>query len=42
MGKPRTTAVTQPTDALLVLAVASMLGGGLLLMGWGLWPVAAG
>lgn len=41
MGKPSTTAATQSTDALLVLVVASMLVGGLLLMGWGLWLVAA-
>lgn len=41
MGKPGTTAAPQSTDALLVLVVASMLVGGLLLMGWGLWLVAA-
>jgi hypothetical protein len=40
MGKPATTTAAEATDALLMLAVASMLIGGLLLMGWSLWLLA--
>jgi hypothetical protein len=40
MSKPATPAATQATDALLLLAVASMLISGLLLMGWSLWVLA--
>jgi hypothetical protein len=40
MSKPAVTIATHPTDALLLLAVASMLVGGLGLMGWSLWVLA--
>jgi hypothetical protein len=40
MSKPAITAAAQSADVLLLLAVASMLIGGLLLMGWALWLLA--